>query len=73
MNHIIKPDKQNYSANNYSGLISYNQKKYDQALKYFEKVTDSYPFDFDGNHMLALTYLNLTKMFKQNIFSIPHY
>ncbi len=58
---IIKLDDQNYSANYYSGLINYNQKKYDQALKYFEKITNSYPFDFDGNLMLAWTYLNLTK------------
>lgn len=58
---ILKVDAQNYTANYWAGVIQYNRKKYEQASKLFEKVVNLYPFDFDANHMLAWTYLNLGK------------
>ena len=36
----------------------YNRKKYENAIKYFEKLINMYPFDYDANHMLAWSYLN---------------
>lgn len=56
---IIKIDAQNYTANYWAGVIQYNRKKYELAAKLFEKIVNLYPFDYDGNHMLAWTYLNL--------------
>jgi tetratricopeptide (TPR) repeat protein len=56
---ILKVDPQNQSANYWAGVIHYNRKKYEQAARYFEKTVNLYPFDYDGNHMLAWTYLNL--------------
>jgi tetratricopeptide (TPR) repeat protein len=58
---ILKVDAQNYTANYWAGVIQYNRKKYEQASKLFEKVVNLYPFDYDGNHMLAWTYLNMGK------------
>jgi len=56
---ILKIDPQNTKANYWTGIIYYNRKKYEQAAKFFEKMVNLYPFDYDGNHMLAWTYLNL--------------
>jgi tetratricopeptide (TPR) repeat protein len=58
---VLKIDAQNYTANYWAGIIHYNRKKYEQAGKLFEKIVNLYPFDFDANHMLAWTYLNLGK------------
>jgi len=44
------------------GLIYYGREDYDTALKYFEKVANLYPFDYDALTMLAWTH------FKQNNF-----
>lgn len=56
---ILKVDPQNLTANYWAGIIQYNRKKYESAARYFELVINLYPFDYDGNHMLAWTYLNL--------------
>lgn len=58
---ILKVDAQNYTANYWAGVIQYNRKKYEAASKLFEKIVNLYPFDYDGNHMLAWTYLNMGK------------
>jgi tetratricopeptide (TPR) repeat protein len=58
---IIQIDAQNYSANYWAGVLQYNRKKYEAAAKMFEKIVNMYPFDYDGNHMLAWTYLNQGK------------
>lgn len=58
---ILKIDPQNTTANYWAGVILYNRKKYEQAAKLFEKVVNLYPFDYDSNHMLAWSYLNLGK------------
>jgi tetratricopeptide (TPR) repeat protein len=59
---IIQIDPFNSTANYWAGVITYNRKKYDVAVKYFEKVVKLYPFGYDANHMLAWTYLNLGRM-----------
>jgi tetratricopeptide (TPR) repeat protein len=50
---IIKIDPQNTQANYWTGVIYYNRKQYDAAIKCFKIVVDLYPFDYDGNHMLG--------------------
>ncbi|HQV86179.1 MAG TPA: DUF2225 domain-containing protein, partial [Chitinophagaceae bacterium] len=58
---ILKIDPQHSTTNYWTGVIHYNRRKYEQAARNFEKVVNLYPFDYDGNHMLAWTYLNLGK------------
>ena len=50
---ILKIDPQNTQASYWAGVIHYNRKQYDAAIKYFRVVVILYPFDYDGNHMLA--------------------
>ena len=54
---ILKTDPQNTQANYWAGVMYYNRKQYDPAIKYFKTVITLYPFDYDGNHMLAWSYL----------------
>jgi len=54
---IIKIDPQNTQANYWAGVIYYNRKQYDAAIKYFKIVVELYPFDYDGNHMLGWSVL----------------
>ena len=56
---ILKIDPQQTKANYWVGVIWYNRKKYETAARYFEKLINLYPFDYDGNHMLGWTYLNM--------------
>ena len=55
---VLKIDPQNYTAGYWSGVIHYNRKKYDAAIRSFERLVNLYPFDYDVNHMLAWSYLN---------------
>ena len=55
---ILKIDAQNYTANYWLGILQYNRKKYQSAIKLFEQLVNLYPFDYDANHMLAWSYLN---------------
>jgi tetratricopeptide (TPR) repeat protein len=50
---ILKIDPQNTQANYWAGIIYYNHKQYDAAIKCFRAVINLYPFDYDGNHMIA--------------------
>lgn len=50
---ILKIDPQNTQASYWAGVIYYNRKQYDPAIKCFRVVVNLYPFDYDGNHMLA--------------------
>ncbi len=43
------------------GLIYYGRHEYAKAEKYFEKVVNLFPFDYDGLSMLAWTKLKLNK------------
>ncbi len=58
-NNIIKMDPQNTQANYWTGVILYNRKQYATAAKYFAKVVNLYPFDYDSNHMLGWSNLFL--------------
>ena len=50
----------NYSIVLYRlGMISYEKGDYDKALKYFDKVVNMWPFDYDGLVMLGWTYFRL--------------
>lgn len=54
---ILKIDPQNTQANYWGGVIYYNRKQYEPAIKLFRTVITLYPFDYDGNHMLAWSML----------------
>ena len=54
---ILKIDPQNTQASYWAGIIYYNRKQFDASAKYFRIVTALYPFDYDGNHMLAWSLL----------------
>ncbi|WP_201982963.1 tetratricopeptide repeat protein [Hymenobacter rubidus] len=58
---ILKIDPQNTQANYWTGVIYSNRKTYDKAARYFERVVNLYPFDYDSNLSLAWAYLNLGK------------
>jgi len=58
---ILQVDPQNTQANYWVGVIYLNRKQYDKAARYFEKVLNLYPFDYDTNLSLAYTYLNQGK------------
>jgi tetratricopeptide (TPR) repeat protein len=50
---ILKIDPQNTQANYWAGVIFYNRKQYETAIKLFKVGVSLYPFDYDFNHMLA--------------------
>lgn len=50
---ILKIDALNTTANYRLGLIYYNRKNYVEAIGYFEKVVNLYPFDYDSSLMLG--------------------
>lgn len=58
---ILQTDPQNTQANYWTGVIYLNRKVFDKAARYFERVVNLYPFDYDTNLSLAWTYLNLGK------------
>jgi len=58
---ILQVDPQNTQANYWVGVIYLNRKQFDKAARYFEKVINLYPFDYDTNLSLAFTYLSLGK------------
>ncbi len=54
---VLRIDPQNTQANYWTGVIYYNRKQYAAAIKCFKIVVTLYPYDYDGNHMLAWSYL----------------
>ncbi len=74
---ILETDPQNSIANYRMGMISYSYEEYSGALKYFEKVVNLYPFDYDGLIMYAWTNFRLGKLreaeilFKQVLLLSP--
>jgi tetratricopeptide (TPR) repeat protein len=58
---LLKIDPQNSVANFRLGLVYYEQGNFAQSEKYFTKVVNLYPFDYDGLHMLAWTKLKAGK------------
>lgn len=59
---ILKIDPANYTANYRLGLIYYGRKDYATGIKYFEKIANLYPFDYDANHMYAWSNYQLGKL-----------
>jgi tetratricopeptide (TPR) repeat protein len=64
---ILKTDPQNSLTLYRVGLIYYNRKDYGSAQKYFEKVVNLYPFDYDSTIMLAWTMLKLNKSIEAKV------
>jgi tetratricopeptide (TPR) repeat protein len=60
-NNILKIDPQNTTANYRLGLFSYNKKDYANAYKYFEKVVNLHPMDYNSLLMFAWTNLQMGK------------
>ena len=58
---ILELDPQNTTANYKLGYIYYEKKDFQNAFKYFEKVVNLYPFDYDGLLMFAWTNYQLGK------------
>ena len=52
---ILQLDPKNSTANYRLGSIYYGKKDYNNAYKYYEKVVNSYPFDYDATLMFAWT------------------
>lgn len=59
---ILDIDPRNTLANYRMGMIFYGSEDYTTALKYFEKVVNLYPFDYDGTIMFAWTHFKLGKL-----------
>ena len=61
-NKILEIDPENTYANYRLGNIYYGREDFQKAEKYFEKVVNLYPFDYDAVIMLAWTKLKLEKL-----------
>jgi len=61
-NEVLKLDPNHYTVNYRLGSIYYGRKDYQTAFKYFEKILNLYPFDYDAMLMTAWTYFQLGKM-----------
>jgi len=59
---ILEIDKNNYTANYRIGLIYYNRKDYATAYRYFEKLANMFPYEYDVTHMFAWTNYRLGKL-----------
>ena len=74
---ILAIDPQNTTANYRMGSIHYGNGEYETALKYFEKVVNLYPFDYDALVMYAWTCFQLGKfreaevLFNQALMNQP--
>ncbi|OFY17113.1 MAG: hypothetical protein A2X11_00580 [Bacteroidetes bacterium GWE2_42_24] len=58
---ILKIDPGHSITNYRLGLIYYGREQYATAIRYFEKVANYYPFDYDANLMYGWTCLKLGK------------
>lgn len=61
-NEILKIDPNHYTVNYRMGLIYYGRKDYQTAYKYFEKIANLYPFDYDALYMFGWTNYKLGKL-----------
>lgn len=59
---ILEIDPMNTLANYRMGMIYYGSEDYGTALKYFAKVVNLYPFDYDSTIMYAWTNFKLGKL-----------
>jgi tetratricopeptide (TPR) repeat protein len=60
-NEILKIDPNHYLTNYRMGLIYYYREDYQNAYKYFERIANMYPFDYDAIHMFAWVHLRQGK------------
>ena len=68
---ILKLDPNNSTVNYRLGLFYYYKSDYKTAIIYFQKVYDSYPFDYDNTLMLAWVNLKLQNVTEaKNLFNI---
>ncbi|MBW6490623.1 MAG: tetratricopeptide repeat protein [Lentimicrobium sp.] len=61
-NEILKVDPNHYTTNYRMGMIYYGRKEYQNAYKYFEKLVNLYPFDYDALHMFGWTNYRIGKL-----------
>jgi tetratricopeptide (TPR) repeat protein len=61
-NEILKLDPNHYTVNYRMGSIYYGRKDYQAAFRYFEKIVNLYPFDYDALLMTAWTNFQLGKL-----------
>ncbi len=59
---ILSVDPMNTQALYWTGMIFYKREQYDQAVKYFEKIANLYPFDYDATIMYAWTNFKLNNL-----------
>ena len=60
-------DSENSTANYRLGVIYYGKGEYKTASKYFEKLLNHYPFDYDAINMSAWTYYRMGEMRKAKV------
>lgn len=69
-NEILKIDPNHYLTNYRMGSIFYYREDYQAAHKYFERIANLYPFDYDAVHMFAWTNLRMGKQAEaQSLFN----
>lgn len=61
-NEVLKLDPNHYTVNYRMGLIYYGRKDYQAAFRYFEKIVNLYPFDYDALLMTGWTNFQLGKL-----------
>jgi len=61
-NEILKLDPNHYTVNYRMGMIFYGRKDYQTAFRYFERIANLYPFDYDALLMLGWTNFQLGKL-----------
>jgi tetratricopeptide (TPR) repeat protein len=59
---ILEIDPQNTLANYRLGMIYYGRAEYEKSSKYFEKVINLYPFDYDSLLMFAWCHFQMSKL-----------
>ncbi|HPR26055.1 MAG TPA: tetratricopeptide repeat protein [Lentimicrobium sp.] len=61
-NEALKIDPNHYTVNYRLGMIYYNRQEYQTAYKYFEKIANLYPFDYDALLMFGWTNYRMGKL-----------
>jgi len=61
-NEILSIDPENYTTNYRIGMIYYGRKDYEKSIKYFEKIANMYPFDYDAIQMYGWSNYQLGKL-----------
>jgi len=64
---ILEIDQENSIALYRLGLIYYGREDYKEAAKYFDRILNQYPFDYDSLIMSAWTYLKMGEMRKAKV------